>query len=136
LYEIVPQGVEADVPIRVPDSLRYQASKEQPSAMGRPELLYVRVRYKQPDGDRSRLLAQALVDGRIGAPSLDLRFQTAVAEFGLLLRRSPWKGAADIAQVIARARDAIGPDPDGYRAEFVRLAESAQAIGVQETAAR
>lgn len=138
LYEIVPQGVETDVPIRTPDSLRYQTANEQrtPRSTGGPELLYVKLRYKQPDGDRSRLLTQALVDGPIGAPSLDLRFQTAVAEFGLLLRHSPWRGTADITRVIARAREAIGPDPDGYRAEFVRLAESAQAIGVQQTAAR
>lgn len=139
LYEIVPQGVETDVPVRMPDSLRYQGARLQQGGggggRGGPELLYVKVRYKQPDGEQSRLLAQPVLDA-VTAPSPDLRFQTAVAEFGLLLRQSPWKGTADITHVITRARESIGADPEGYRAEFVRLAEAVKAIGVEQTAAR
>ena len=57
--------------------------------------------------------------------SANLRFASAVAEFGMLLRNSPHKGAASFATVIERARSAKGEDADGYRAEFIRLVEIA-----------
>jgi Ca-activated chloride channel family protein len=136
LYEIVPPGVETDASVRVPDSLRYQRGSESRPAEGGPELLYVKVRYKQPDGDRSRQLAHAVLDEPRASPSVDFRFQTAVAEFGLLLRESPFRGAADIGHVVASARDALGSDTEGYRAEFVRLAQAAAAIGLRRSAAR
>src|SRR5512144_939170 len=84
LYEIVPTGVATDVTIRVPDSLRYQTVRTPRSGGG--ELGFVKVRYKQPDGDRSQLLTLP-VSGEPGrTPSPEFRFQTAVAEFGLLLK--------------------------------------------------
>jgi len=64
------------------------------------------------------------------APSLDFQFQAAVAEFGLLLRNSDFRGSADLGHVIAAAREARGADADGYRAEFVRLAEAVRGIGL------
>ncbi|MGE5801298.1 MAG: YfbK domain-containing protein, partial [Gemmatimonadota bacterium] len=88
------------------------------------------VRYKQPDGDQSRLLTQAVLAGTSAASSTDFRFQVAVAEFGLLLRNSEFKGKADLARVIATAREARGADPEGYRAEFVRMAEAVRGIGL------
>ena len=64
------------------------------------------------------------------APSVDFQFQAAVAEFGLLLRNSDFRGKADLGHVIAAAREARGNDADGYRAEFVRLAETVRGIGL------
>jgi len=130
LYEVVPVGVDTDVVVRVPDSLRYQTPRVQGNAAAGPELLFVKVRYKQPDGDRSRLLTHAVLDRSSGSPSVDFRLQTAVAEFGLLLRESEHRGTADIGRVIAVAREALGGDPHGHRAEFVRLAQAAQALGL------
>ena len=130
LYEVVPVGVETDVTIRMPDSLRYQRRATQPTANAGAELLFVKVRYKQPDGDQSRLLTQPVLAAAQVAPSTDFQFQAAVAEFGLLLRKSEFRGKADLTRVVAAARDARGPDPDGYRAEFVRLAEAVRAIGL------
>ncbi|HEU5262942.1 MAG TPA: von Willebrand factor type A domain-containing protein [Gemmatimonadales bacterium] len=130
LYEVVPVGVNSDVVVRVPDSLRYQTARVQENAAAGPELLFVKVRYKQPDGDRSRLLTHAVLDRSPGSPSVDFRFQIAVAEFGLLLRESEHRGTADIGRVIAAARGALGADPDGYRAEFVRLAQATQTLGL------
>src|SRR6267143_3857532 len=130
LYEIVPVGATTDVTIRVPDSLRYQRRSAEPSPAAGPELLFVKVRYKAPDGDESRLLSQAVLAGEGHAPSLDFQFQAAVAEFGLLLRNSDFRGKADLGHVIAAAREARGQDADGYRAEFVKLAEAVRGIGL------
>jgi Ca-activated chloride channel family protein len=129
LYEVIPVGVETDVTVRMPDSLRYQATPGSSTRAAGPELMFVKLRYKQPDGDRSRELTHAVVDGASGSPSADFRFQGAVAEFGLLLRASEHRGQAGIGHVIASAREALGSDPQGYRAEFVRLAQAAQVLG-------
>jgi len=132
LYEVVPVGVNTDVTIRMPDSLRYQQRSVQQTGAGGggPELLFVKVRYKQPDGDVSKLLSQPVLATASQSPSTDFQFQAAVAEFGLLLRNSDFRGKADLSRVIAAARDARGSDPDGYRAEFVRLAEAVRGIGL------
>jgi len=131
LYEIVPVGVTTDVTIRVPDSLRYQHRSVEASSAAGPELLFVKVRYKAPDGDESRLLSRPVLAEEGHAPSVDFQFQAAVAEFGLLLRNSDHRGKAELSHVIAAARDALGDDPEGYRAEFVRLAQTVQTIGIK-----
>jgi Ca-activated chloride channel family protein len=130
LYEIVPTGAETDVTIRMPDSLRYQSVPAPRGGADRRELGFVKVRYKQPDGDRSRLLTLPVSSEPARSPSPEFRFQTAVAEFGLLLKGSEHRGTASFEGVIAAARASLGADPDGYRAEFVRLAEAAQSLGV------
>jgi Ca-activated chloride channel homolog len=130
LYEVVPVGVNTDVTIRMPDSLRYQRRNAQPTTAAGPELLFVKVRYKRPDGDESRLLSQPVLAEAGQKPSVDFQFQAAVAEFGLLLRNSDFRGKADLGHVIAAAREARGQDPDGYRAEFVKLAETVRGIGL------
>jgi Ca-activated chloride channel family protein len=129
LYEIVPVGVQTDVKIRVPDSLRYQ-SQHVPTGGTGTELGFVKVRYKQPDGDRSRLLTYPVSTEASRSPSTDFRFQAAVAELGLLLKGSAYRGSATFADVIAAARASQGDDSEGYRTEFVRLAQAAQSIGL------
>ncbi len=136
LYEVIPAGAETDVVVRVPHSLRYQRPVAPRTEAGGAELLYVKIRYKPRDADRSRELAHAVRDGSTRSPSTDFRFQAAVAELGLLLRGSEHRGAADVGRVIATARGALGEDPEGYRAEFVRLANAAQALGVGREADR
>ena len=130
LYEVVPVGVNTDVTIRMPDSLRYQRRNVQPTSAAGPERLFVKVRYKRPDRDESRLMSQPVMAQAGEAPSVDFQFQAAVAEFGLLLRNSDFRGKADLGHVIAAAREARGQDPDGYRAEFVKLAEAVRGIGL------
>jgi Ca-activated chloride channel family protein len=130
LYEVVPVGVNTDVTIRMPDSLRYQRRNVQSTSAAGPELLFVKLRYKRPDGDESRLLSQPVLADAGPKPSVDFQFQAAVAEFGLLLRNSDFRGKADLGHVILAAREARGKDPDGYRAEFVRLAETVRGIGL------
>ena len=127
LYEVIPVGVESEVEVREPEPLRYQ--EPGPAArVASDELLTVRVRYKSPEDDHSQLLALPVVDSGGRAESLDFQFQAAVAEFGLLLRRSPYRGAADFGHVVEAARAALGQDREGYRAEFVQLVERARGI--------
>jgi Ca-activated chloride channel family protein len=57
-----------------------------------------------------------------------MRFASAVAGFGMLLRNSPSAGSLTWPQVIALARGARGDDPEGYRTDFIRLAEMASAL--------
>jgi Ca-activated chloride channel family protein len=133
LYEIIPAGAPNDGTIRRPDSLRYQTNVAPRGQLGTRELGFVKVRYKTPDGDRSRLLSQPIAATGSETMSPDFRFQQAVAEFGLLLKGSAYRGSASFEDVIAAARASLGPDPDGYRAEFVRLAAAAQSLGLART---
>jgi Ca-activated chloride channel family protein len=125
LYEVVPVGTASPVTLRGSEPLRYGAGDEQ-AARRAPadELLHVALRYKRPGEATSRLLT-AVVPARAPrtAGSDDLRFAASVAAFGMLLRESPFKGEADVQQVLTLARASLGADPGGYRAEFVRLVE-------------
>jgi Ca-activated chloride channel family protein len=125
LYEIVPAGTKVDRPSV--DPLRYQQPLVRTRAASSSEVASVKVRYKAPDGDTSRLVTKLLRDS--DAPmSANLAFASAVAEFGMLLRHSEHKGDASYAAVAARARRFRGNDPEGYRAEFIKLADLASAL--------
>ncbi|MCX7002030.1 MAG: von Willebrand factor type A domain-containing protein [bacterium] len=126
-YELVPAG--STQTFASIDPLKYQTTTPQPS----DELLTVKFRYKRPDETNSVLLAQTLSarDLDSGAPSENFRFASAVAEFGLLLRDSQFKGTASFNEVLERARGAKGADNDGYRAEFIRLVEQAELLPQQ-----
>jgi Ca-activated chloride channel family protein len=91
------------------------------------ELLTVKLRYKAPDRDESRLLSVALAKGT-REMTANTGFASAVAEVGLLLRRSPHAARASYEAAIARARRFRGEDADGYRAEFIKLAELAASL--------
>ena len=125
LYEIVPAGGGHGAP----DPLRYQPASAVREPTASQELLYVKVRYQAPDGDRSELISLPVTQ-TTDDPSTDFRFQAAVAEFGLLLRDSKHKGEAHWSSVVNGAQKSLGTDPGGYRAEFVRLAEAASAVVV------
>jgi Ca-activated chloride channel family protein len=122
LYEVIPVGVETSYAIAGIDSLRYQTTAP-PRYTDTGELLFVKLRYKAPDGDTSRLLTQPVEDV-VGDPSRDMRFASAVAGFGMLLRESEFSGTWTMAHVLNAARDATADDDDPYRAEFVGLVEA------------
>lgn len=127
LYEIVPVGVSSAMAGNV-DPLKYQA--EQKASVGKMngELATVKFRYKEPEGSKSKL-QQKTVEAKaveIEKASEDLRFASAVAELGMLLRDSDFKQRASFESLIARAKAAKGSDEEGYRAEFIRLAENAR----------
>ena len=124
-YEIVPAGAEEPAAGAV-DPLKYRKSTTVESA----ELFTVKMRWKAPDGDKSNLKEIAWRAADITRPeaSEDFRFASAVAEFALMLENSKFKGTASFEDVIERARGAKGADEEGYRAEFIRLAETAELL--------
>ena len=129
LYEIVPVGVKGSYPGDV-DPLKYQPVKERPVVGNNNEVATVKFRYKEPDGDKSRLQQVVVNDRPLELPNAsgDFRFASAVAELGMLLRNSDYKQQASYDQLIARAKEAKGTDDEGYRAEFIRLAESVKLL--------
>lgn len=125
LYEIVPVGVRSDARVGSVDPLRYQDRPE--ASGGSRDWLTVKLRYQPPAGGASRLL-ERVVRGEREAPSDDFRFAAAVAGFGMLLRDSEHKGRTTWESVLAAARRARGDDALGYRAEFIRLVETARLL--------
>jgi Ca-activated chloride channel family protein len=133
LYEIVPAG--APFPGGDVDPLKYQRPVEQPArvvANNSTEMMNVKVRYKAPEGDTSSLIEIPIPEST-QRMTANLGFAAAVAEFGMLLRRSPFKGAATWQTAAALAREHRGDDPDGYRAELARLIDLASALDVRHT---
>ncbi len=134
LYEIVPVGVDIELPSVEP--LKYQRPAVATPGSGTPEMLTVKLRHKEPTGTRSRLTSVVVADVEPGREtSANLRFSSAVAAFGMLLRDSEHKGTASWAQVIDLARGAVGPDPDGHRMEFLVLARNAETLATMEQVA-
>jgi Ca-activated chloride channel family protein len=127
LYEVVPAGIDSDIPGVTP--LKYQAHNLTPAAQSE-ELMQVKLRYKQPDGHTSKLLAHTIPHqaSALAEASDDFRFSSAVAELGLLLRNSEHKGNASYEALVERARAATGDDAEGWRADFVKLAQKARTI--------
>jgi Ca-activated chloride channel family protein len=133
LYEIVPAGVEIDAP--TVDPLKYQRPASATVSAARAELMTVKLRYKAPDGDESRLITVP-VKNRTAELSANVGFAAAVAQFGMVLRQSEHRGSSTLQDAAAMARRFRGADPDGYRAEFVRLVELAGSLPRQSTEAR
>ena len=90
----------------------------------------VKMRYKAPDGVTSRLLS-SVVRNTVKTPGRNLGFASAVAEFGMLLARSQNVPHASFESAIGRARTHLGSDPEGYRTEFVTLAERATQLSAR-----
>ena len=128
LYELIPPGLE--IPTPGVDPLKYQ----QPAGLSRKatggELLTVKLRYKAPDGDQSRLIEIPVRDDgkSLDAAGADFRFAASVAAFGMLLRDSPYKGRTDYGLVLNLAQSGRGEDRSGYRAEFIGLVKNAQVL--------
>jgi Ca-activated chloride channel family protein len=123
LYEIVTAGTGEG--IASIDPLKYQQSVNFREREGdfSNELLTIKVRYKKPDGKTSMLLEKPVraYATDIEDMSDNLNFAAAVAEFGMILRESEYKGNATLESSIYLARRARGEDEDGYRAELIRL---------------
>lgn len=138
LYEVVPAGQRIENP--GVDALKYRqpAPVVQSNNPTSNELLTVKLRYKEPDGDESRPLNVGVVDS--GASYLnasnDFKFAAAVAEFGMLLRGSRYKGAATYDEALRLARVSLGADLNGHRAEFVKLVERAASLGARDNSGR
>ena len=128
IYELTPKGTTQQV-----DDLRYGAATTSNGGVSNAEeYAFVKIRYKLPDADTSRLITTP-VTGANEVPSFDAagadqRFSVAVAAFGQKLRNedATAKFGYDRIQEIANA--ARGADPFGYRAEFLSLVRLAAAM--------
>jgi len=127
LYELIPAG--SDEPLKSIDPLKYQSGDDRRESKTTvkqdlsAELMTVKLRYKQPDGNTSTKV-EIPVKGKVleaDETSDNFRFSAAVAEFGLILRESEYKAEATLGQVIELAKDARGADEEGIRSEFLRL---------------
>jgi Ca-activated chloride channel family protein len=135
LYEVIPVGVENTFAEKV-DPLKYQ----QPLKTVAPpagEMMTIKFRYKQPTGNTSQLITHTLRNSflALDITSANFRFAAAVAEFGLLLRKSEFKQQASFGQTLELARGAMGNDEEGYRSEFIQLLKTARDIAKTETPA-
>src|SRR5207253_8275771 len=133
LYELVPPDKEANVAGPKVDDLEFQKPAAAPAAPSKQSLL-VKLRYKQPEGDTSKLLKQGVEDeGKdYAAATDDYKFAAAVAAFGMILRDSPHKGSASLGAVLELAEASKGPDASGYRKEFLDLVRKAQQLNPGE----
>jgi Ca-activated chloride channel family protein len=137
IYELELIGDESNRGAAGAEPLKYQ---RQPAAKPAPkaavdtdvshELLTVKLRYKEPDGDTSRLVEVPLGDAgeAFEDASTDLRFAAAVAAFGMILRGSDHAGGATLPMVAKIAGEALGDDVGGYRAEFLDLLRRAEQV--------
>ncbi len=123
LYELVPAGSKQAV--GGTDPLKYQQTKITDAAAG-AETMTVKLRYKQPRQTASRLITVPVTDAGTGirGASENFRFSAAVAGLGMILRDSQFRKDLALSDVIKLARGARGRDTEGYRAEFISLAET------------
>jgi Ca-activated chloride channel family protein len=129
LYEVVPPGAGGYPSV---DELKYQESAplQKADLVESADLLNVKLRWKAPDGEVSTKLEVPVVDeGRtLAQAGPDMAFAAAVASFGMLLRGSDQAGSATWDTVLELAERGRGADKDGYRAEFLRLAQVAKGL--------
>ncbi|MGK2858701.1 MAG: YfbK domain-containing protein [Thermoanaerobaculia bacterium] len=134
LYELVAPGGERDAGAVV--EAREEVPAEDRSTWDGAALARVKLRYKEPKVDVSGLVEVIVDDSNnsIHASSDDLRFAAAVAQFGLLLRESQYRGEASWKKVLDLAASAASLDTTGDRAKFVELARKAEALQAQKVA--
>jgi len=133
VYEIAMAGSNGQ---RV-DPLRYQ-TEDRATRSTANELAFLRLRYKAPDGDTSKLIERPLAKNALNENLADtsdrFRFAAAVAGFGQLLRGGTYMEEFNYDDVRALANGARGQDPFGYRGEFVTLVNLAQSLSGEATA--
>jgi Ca-activated chloride channel family protein len=124
LYEIIPAG-SPELAATV-DPLVFQ----QPQIVPSDDLMQIKIRYKKPSEDTSVLMTTK-IDGAFAlksVPSDNLKFASAIAEYGMLLRNSEFKGQSSYTQALELARSGRGADENGYRSELIKLMELSQLL--------
>jgi Ca-activated chloride channel family protein len=130
LYEIVPASNKDEET----DELKYQTQPLVNNGSNPNEILTVKFRYKEPKAKESKLISQVVYDEykQFENASENLKFSVSVIEFGMLLRESNYKGKSNFKGIIKLAKEAKGKDEEGYRAEFIRLVETAELLKRKE----
>ena len=115
LFELTLKGQKASI-----DKLRYAPDNKSAKSDKTKELAWLKIRWKSPQGKESQLVEFPLASA-IKAPSEYMRFRGAVAAYGQKLRGSEYLNNTSWQQIKQWAQKAKGEDPQGYRAEFIRL---------------
>ena len=122
LYEIVPVDSKQEIP---ETKLKYQESQTD-TGVKNGEWLNLKIRYKEPEEEESILKEYPVKEEDYAKePSEDFYFAAAVAEFGLILRDSAYKGEASFENVRALLKK-VDTDEDDYKDEFVYLVKKLQ----------
>jgi len=131
LYEIIT--TDSNTEISKIDELRYQENKKISNEKYNDELLTIKVRFKDPDKEESKLISVTVKDNcsDINKATENLKFIASVAQFGMLLRESEYKGNSNLKNTIELARTGKGKDENGYAGEFIRLIEAAHNLGLK-----
>lgn len=126
LYELVLNDSGKDGK----DKLKYQSNTINEFALESGEVATIKLRYKKPDGYKSKLIEVAVKDEykTMTQVSENFRFSAAVAEFGMFLRDSEFKGTTNTESILELAGNAKGDDEEGYRSEFIRLVKTADTL--------
>ncbi len=128
LYEVVPVGGP-----RVMGDLRYAKPVAVAGAGLSGELGFVKIRYKLPKSDTSRLIStpidRSVEFASFGAAPQDARFATGVAGFAELLKGGKYSGSLSYDDVLRIATGARGEDGYGYRSEFIQMVRAAKTAG-------
>lgn len=134
LYEIIPASSNEKIEGKT-DELKYQNTEIKDYAGSTDEILTLKFRYKPIHSDKSILIQETVkYDNRkIRNTSDNFRFSAAVAEFGMLLRDSKFKGNADYNLSYNLARESSGKDTNGYRKEFMNLIKTAERLSKEKS---
>jgi len=128
LYEITPRDSTA----RMVDDLRYQPATDAGSGGSPDEYAYLKLRYKLPDQEDSRLITVPVTKdldiGDVGSIAPDMRFAAAVAAFGQKLRGDTRLDGYGYDEILDLARSSRGDDRFGYRGQFLNLVQLARAL--------
>lgn len=122
LYELV-MGNGDYLPAAPETTLKYQQTRAVTTvtAENSDELMTISLRYKQPDGDVSKLLSVPITSEAYSAEMpANMTFAAAAAEFGMILRGSDYRGTASCGQILDLLEDYDYRD-DEYKTEFVYL---------------
>lgn len=129
LYEIIPTGIKSEF-LKDVDPLKYQHKKPNNESVFRDEAVTIKFRYKTPTGNTSKLMVHTVKNAAkaFKHATPNLKFAASVAEFAMLLRDSEFKESSTFNHVLQMAGDAMGPDEEGYRKEFISLVKKASAL--------
>ncbi len=133
VYEIIPVGTKNEFFESV-DSLKYHPKISRSQTISPNEIMTVKFRYKNPDGEKSKLIERTVtgLPLPLGKTSDNFRFVSAVAEFGMLLRGSEFKQQSSFGKTYSLAKNSVGKDIEGYRTEFLQLVNGAGRISHRE----
>ena len=116
-FEIIPVNSSDSIGTAV-DPLRYSDV----ITTGSDDFMTVKIRYKEPDGDVSKLIEHTVGPEALQQKvSNNFQFASAVAEFGLIITDSKYKSDSSLTSVVKRATTAVGEDTFGLRTEFLDL---------------